>query len=556
MHVRATDNATNTETGPSRTFTYDTTPPETTIDSNPSDPSTSSGATFTFSADEGGSTFECELDGAGFSSCSSPKSYSSLSDGSHTFKVKATDGAGNTDPTPAQYTWTVDTTAPSSATTFPASGAAYNASGWNAGCGTVGFCGTYSDATTGVQKVEISIRRGAGNYWNGSGFSSGSEVWNIAGLSGGNWSYAFATTDFPADGSYTIRVKATDNAGNGETPASRSFTYDTADPSALFSFPASGGDYTNAAWNAGCGTAGFCGTYSDATSGVQAVEISIRRGTGNYWNGTSFGSASEVFQTASLSAGNWSYAFVCVELPGRRRLHRARARDGQRVEHRVGPEPDLPDRQREPERALLLPGLWEAPTRTPAGMRAAARTASAARTPTRPPASRPSTSPSSASAPASTGTAARSRPAPRTSRRRASRAATGHTPSPHRASRPTGATPFISARTTTPATRRPARAVASRSTASPRTRPSTRARQTRPHRPTRPSPSPRPRVDRPSSASSTAAASPPARARRATRACPTAATRSRCAPSMQPGIRTPLRRSRPGRSTPSRRARR
>ena len=315
VHVRATDNATNTETGPSRTFTYDTTPPETTIDSNPSDPSASSGATFTFSADEGGSTVECDLDGAGFSSCSSPKSYSSLSDGSHTFKVKATDGAGNTDPTPAQYTWTVDTTSPSSATTFPASGAAYNAPGWNAGCGTVGFCGTYSDATTGVQKVEISIRRGAGNYWNGTSFGSAIEVWNTTSLSGGNWSYAFATTDFPADGSYTIRVKATDDAGNGETPASRSFTYDTADPSALFSFPASGGDYTNAAWNAGCGTNGFCGTYSDATSGVQAVEISIRRGTGNYWNGTSFGSASEVFQTASLSAGNWSYAFAASSFP-------------------------------------------------------------------------------------------------------------------------------------------------------------------------------------------------------------------------------------------------
>jgi large repetitive protein len=315
VHVRATDNAGNTESGPSRTFTYDTTPPETTIDSNPSDPSTSSGATFTFSADEGGSTFECELDGAGFSSCSSPKAYSSLSDGSHTFEVTATDGAGNTDPTPAQYTWTVDTTAPSSATTFPASGAADNASGWNAGCGTVGFCGTYSDATTGVQKVEISIRRGTGNYWNGASFGSASEVWNLAGLSGGNWSYAFATTDFPADGSYTIRVKATDNAGNGETPASSSFTYDTTDPSALFSFPASGGDYTDGAWNGGCGTVGFCGTYSDATSGVQAVEISIRRGAGNYWNGSSFGSASEVFQTASPSAGNWSYAFSAASFP-------------------------------------------------------------------------------------------------------------------------------------------------------------------------------------------------------------------------------------------------
>ena len=180
VHVRATDNATNTETGPSRTFTYDTTPPETTIDSNPSDPSTSSGATFTFSADEGGSTFECELDGAGFSSCSSPKSYSSpLRWQPH---VQG-DGHGRVPGTPIRPPPSTrgrsTRRAPSSSTTFPASGAAYNAAGWNAGCGTVGFCGTYSDATTGVQKVEISIRRGAGNYWNGSVFGSASEVWNI-----------------------------------------------------------------------------------------------------------------------------------------------------------------------------------------------------------------------------------------------------------------------------------------------------------------------------------------------------------------------------------------
>ena len=46
-----------------------------------------------------------------------------------------------------------------------------------------------------------------------------------------------------------------------------------------------------------------------------------------------------------------------VGLPGGRLLHRPRARDRQRVEHGVGPEPDFPDRQRGPERALLLPGL-------------------------------------------------------------------------------------------------------------------------------------------------------------------------------------------------------
>ena len=113
---------------------------------------------------------------------------------------------------------------------FPSSGASYNTSGWNAGCATNGFCGTHSDATSGVQKVEISIRQGAGNYWSAGSFSSGSEVWNTTTLAGGNWSYTFPASSFPADGTYTIRVRATDNVNLVETPSSRSFTIDRVAP--------------------------------------------------------------------------------------------------------------------------------------------------------------------------------------------------------------------------------------------------------------------------------------------------------------------------------------
>jgi hypothetical protein len=56
--------------------------------------------------------FTCSLDGAGFTPCASPTSYSSLSDGTHTFRVAAQDRAGNVDPTPANRTWTVDAQGP------------------------------------------------------------------------------------------------------------------------------------------------------------------------------------------------------------------------------------------------------------------------------------------------------------------------------------------------------------------------------------------------------------------------------------------------------------
>jgi hypothetical protein len=95
----------------------DTTPPETTITANPSSLTNSASASLGFSGTDGVTsaanlTFECSLDGAAFSTCTSPQAYSNLSDGSHTFEARAVDAAGNVDPTPASYTWTVDTTPP------------------------------------------------------------------------------------------------------------------------------------------------------------------------------------------------------------------------------------------------------------------------------------------------------------------------------------------------------------------------------------------------------------------------------------------------------------
>lgn len=85
----------------------DTSPPETTIDKAPPARTTKRRATFEFSSSEAGSSFECKLDARPFKSCTSPKTYRRLKQGRHSFRVRATDPAGNTDPTPAKVVWRV-----------------------------------------------------------------------------------------------------------------------------------------------------------------------------------------------------------------------------------------------------------------------------------------------------------------------------------------------------------------------------------------------------------------------------------------------------------------
>jgi hypothetical protein len=208
-----------------------TPPPSPTLTGSPSSFANSAGATFSFTDAEGGVTFQCRVDTGSFSTCTSPKSYNGLSEGSHTFQVKALDAATNASTT-TSYTWTVDTVAPGASVTFPATGNTYSTSIYNPGCSTAttgDICGTTLDTGgSGVTRVQVSIQRGSGNYWNGSGFSSATEVlFDATGTA--SWSYPFAAGNFSLDGAYTVRAKATDAAGN-VTTATSTFTIDNTGP--------------------------------------------------------------------------------------------------------------------------------------------------------------------------------------------------------------------------------------------------------------------------------------------------------------------------------------
>lgn len=93
-------------------FVPDTTPPVTVIESGPAAITADQTPTFTFSAGEPGVNFRCRLDSEPFVACVSPHTAAALADGPHRFEVEATDPAGNTEPVPAAWTFTLDTSPP------------------------------------------------------------------------------------------------------------------------------------------------------------------------------------------------------------------------------------------------------------------------------------------------------------------------------------------------------------------------------------------------------------------------------------------------------------
>jgi hypothetical protein len=179
----------------------DSTPPETTLDSGPSGTVSTSSASFAFSSsDEAGSTFECSLDGTAFEPCSSPKEYTDLSEGSHTFSVRATDAAGNTDASPASTTWTVDTTPPdTSITDGPAEGSTDTD-----GNVTFTFGGIDKEA---IAHYEVkNVKDGVGEPFVSNGLSTTKSYTNLT------------------NGSYSFRVRAVDTSGNISTAAVRNYS--------------------------------------------------------------------------------------------------------------------------------------------------------------------------------------------------------------------------------------------------------------------------------------------------------------------------------------------
>ena len=129
--------------------------------------------------------FECSLDGGTFQTCTSPRAFTGLSDGSHTVRVRAIDQAGNMGAA-VQSTFVIDATAPAA---------------------------TIGDVTVAGTTARVTFSSEAGARFECS-------------LDGGTFQACTSPREYTglSAGSHTVRVRAIDQAGNVGAAAERSFS--------------------------------------------------------------------------------------------------------------------------------------------------------------------------------------------------------------------------------------------------------------------------------------------------------------------------------------------
>jgi len=194
---------------------------------------------------------------------------SSLADGIWFWKVRTKDGDGIWGEYSTPFTLKIDTEAPSSAITDPVSSSYLNS---------IGFInGTSSDTHSGVDSGELLLMEQGDTYWDGSSWQS-QEYWHpCAGTV--TWSFDTSSVNWISEREYTVTTRATDVAGNMETPTSTTtFIYDTTQPSVTLLNPVGsespeGGKNIEIKWTA-----------SDAYLNASSVQIGYSIDGGTTWN--------------------------------------------------------------------------------------------------------------------------------------------------------------------------------------------------------------------------------------------------------------------------------
>jgi len=222
----------------------DTTPPETNILTQPQIITQNQNAEFTFSSNETAS-FECKLDDQNFSSCTSPQSYPNLSNGRHTFSVRAIDIASNIDPTPAVYSWAIDNIAPIISVNSQITNNKMPKITGNI------------DDNTAVISVEI----------NGISYP---------GINNNNGTWEVSLSPSISDGIYSVTAKATDLLGNiGTDTTTNELFIDSIAPTATFKHYLNGVEFNGPiAYTNNLDKLSFTGSYTDSNPSSQLLQDS------------------------------------------------------------------------------------------------------------------------------------------------------------------------------------------------------------------------------------------------------------------------------------------
>lgn len=252
----------------------------------------------------GGSLASPILPGAGARSCDD----TGVGSGTYTYSVTAVWRSWTAaSPASAPVTVDADAAGPTVDVTFPAAGAAYRGATWDSGCSS-SICGTAADSS-GVSGVQVGLRRGSGNYWDGSSFSSPAEVL-VAATGTTTWSLPFPASSFPADGSYTARVAAADTLANTSS-VSRTFVYDATAPTGAVTAPAAGASVRQ--------TVAVSSNSADATSGVASARFERSVAGAGSWTTTGTDTSSPYsvnLDTTALAAGDHDLRVVTTDVAG------------------------------------------------------------------------------------------------------------------------------------------------------------------------------------------------------------------------------------------------
>ncbi|HEX8003335.1 MAG TPA: hypothetical protein VF519_11645 [Mycobacteriales bacterium] len=168
------------------------------ITAKPASPTSATSATFEFTDAQAGVTFQCQLDTTAYAACTSPKTYTGVANGTHTFRVRARNAAG-TFSTAATATWVVDTVAPP-----------------------VPVLSNVPASPTGATSASIGFT---------SAEAGATFLCSLDGATAAPCTSPAALSSL-ADGSHTFAVSAKDAVGNVSAPATATWTVDTTPPPA------------------------------------------------------------------------------------------------------------------------------------------------------------------------------------------------------------------------------------------------------------------------------------------------------------------------------------